>query len=201
MSHPDRETWMDYVYGEADHPESRRLEEHLASCAQCAEQVAAWRRTMGLLDECAEPTPAETRRPIRLGRVARWAMAAAVLLLAGYTAGRVSAPGRAGLAAVRADLAAARREVRDDVLAQARREMDDKALATLAACRSMTDERLAELVASFDATHRSDMVALATVTERELLRTQRQIAALAYEQTARAGEGGSQESGTPTEGG
>ena len=201
MSHPDRGTWMDYIYGEAEAPERRRLKEHLETCEPCSEQVAAWRRTMDLLDECAEPARAAAPRPIRLGAVARWAMAAAILVLVGYVAGRVSAPGKEDTAALRADIAAARREVRDEVLAQLRQEMDDKALATLAACRSLTEERLAELVASFDATRRSDMLALATVTERELLRTQQQIAALAYEQTARAGEGESQEPGTLTEGG
>lgn len=187
MNHPDRERWMDYVYDESDAAERRALEQHLASCAECEEQVVAWRQTMQVLDECAEPVPAGPPRSLRLRTVARWALAATLLVVIGYLAGRVSVPGEADIAAVRAELAAARGEIRDELLQQVRQEMDDKALATLAACRSMTDEMLSELAVSFDATRRTDMWALAALTERELARTQRQIAALAYGQTAGPG--------------
>jgi anti-sigma factor RsiW len=175
---------MDYLYDEADAAERRELERHLEACSECEQRVSAWRRTMDILDECTEPTAAGKPRVIRLRGLARWALAAAVLVLVGYVAGRVSAPGKADPAALRAELAAVRQQVREEVLREARQEMDDKALATLTACRSMMEEMLQELAVSFDATRRSDMMTLAALTERELVRTQRQIAALAYEQAA-----------------
>jgi anti-sigma factor RsiW len=201
MSHPDRERWMDYIYQEADAAERRELEDHLATCAECERRVAGWRQTMDMLEECVEQEPVRPGRTIRLGTIARWAMAATILVLVGYVAGRVTTRDEDGLAAVRADLAHVRAELRDQVLEQAREEMDDKALATLAACRSMTEEMLAELAVSFDATRRNDMWTLAALTERELVRTQRQIAALAYERAAGAAGDVTSVSGTLSGGG
>ena len=90
MNHPKREEWIPLLCGEADTGTKDRLEAHLESCAECAAQVKAWRRSLGRLDAWRLPDArvADARRS--LPPVA-WAAAAAIFIAA-FLAGRITAP-------------------------------------------------------------------------------------------------------------
>lgn len=90
MKHPNRDEWVPYVFGEARPDEARRLRAHLESCAECAAEVTAWRRSLQTLDKWELPEPARSRAV--LTPVFRWALAAAIMLAAGIAIGRVTAP-------------------------------------------------------------------------------------------------------------
>lgn len=183
MNHPTREQWMDYVYGECEPGEQARFAEHLDGCSECRRAVASWRGVLGELDAYQVTEPA--RRRAWMPRLARWAAAAAVVIAIGYGLGRASAPdadalraqiepavreavGRDMRAEWQADLAVARAELS--------READERALRTLGTANFAAASLIAEYVEAFDNVRRSDLLALATVTEQELRRTRWQLA-------------------------
>jgi anti-sigma factor RsiW len=90
MKCPNRDEWVPYVFGEATTEARQRLGAHLQSCPQCEAEVAGWQRSLQKLDRWKLPEPEarmETARP-----VLRWALAALVVLSAGFGLGRVFAP-------------------------------------------------------------------------------------------------------------
>lgn len=90
MNHPKREEWIPLLFGEADAGAKQRLETHLASCAECAQEVNAWRRTVGRLDAWKLPKAQPRSKSFSLQPVT-WAAAAAIVIGA-FVAGRFSAP-------------------------------------------------------------------------------------------------------------
>jgi hypothetical protein len=101
MNHPKREEWIPLLFGEADAETKQRLETHLRSCAACAAEVNAWKRTMGRLDAWKLPKAQRPAPTLNLQPVA-WAAAAAIVIAA-FAVGRVSAPA-IDAAALRAEL-------------------------------------------------------------------------------------------------
>jgi hypothetical protein len=89
MNHPKREEWIPLLFGEADAETKQRLEAHLNSCAECGQEVNAWRRTMGRLDAWKLPK-APRAKSFSLQPVG-WAAAAAIIIGA-FMVGRFSAP-------------------------------------------------------------------------------------------------------------
>jgi hypothetical protein len=89
MNHPKREEWVPLLFGEADAETKQRLEAHLKSCAECAAEVNAWRRTVGRLDAWKLPK-AQRAKSFSLQPVG-WAAAAAIMIGA-FMAGRFSTP-------------------------------------------------------------------------------------------------------------
>jgi anti-sigma factor RsiW len=82
---------MAWMYGETSADESAILKRHLGSCTQCEAQVKSWRAAMRELDEW--PVPAPTDVPSLSAWWShgwKWAAAVAVLLTAGFLAGRVN---------------------------------------------------------------------------------------------------------------
>ena len=120
----------------------------------------------------------------RLWPVARWAVAAAVLVTAGYAAGRLSAPGEPDMDQLRADLlpslAAAlepsirqrvleetRRDyqqamvagyvrMKDELTGQYRAELNRFAVQTFTASNTVTNQLLEQLVQAVQLSHRQD---------------------------------------------
>ena len=90
MNHPKREEWIPLLFGEANAETKQRLEGHLRECAGCAQEVNAWRRTVGRLDAWKLPKAQKTGRSLPWRPMA-WAAAAAVVIGA-FTAGRMTAP-------------------------------------------------------------------------------------------------------------
>jgi len=203
MSHPSREEWMDYLYGELDAARQDGMTGHLDGCEDCRKALSSWRAVMEALDSWKVRQPLWRAAPTR--RALRWAAAAALLLALGYALGRLSAPPRVDIAALanrlepalrktlsqdmesrcQAAMAAAQDELRQEMLVQVRAEMKDQAAATLEAATSATSSLLAEYAQSLESARRTDLLALANATEQELWRTRWQLAnALTYSQPA-----------------
>ncbi len=89
MNHPKRGEWIPLLFGEANAETKNRLETHLKSCAECAQEVKAWRRTVGRLDAWKLPKAPKPFRSARWQPVI-WAAAAAVVMGA-FVAGRFTA--------------------------------------------------------------------------------------------------------------
>jgi anti-sigma factor RsiW len=90
MKHPQRDEWVPFVFGEAASETRQRLAAHLEHCPECAGEVAAWRRSLGRLDHWQPSGPVP--RPGNVFRPLRWAIAAALVLGAGFGLGRFSRP-------------------------------------------------------------------------------------------------------------
>ncbi len=93
MKHPDPEEWAPYIFGEAPADKRKELSAHLDSCAECAEELSSWRRTLGRLDAWEVPDLPRARRDFQ--PLVRFALAACLILLAGIAIGRFSGSGRA----------------------------------------------------------------------------------------------------------
>ena len=89
MNHPKREEWVPLLFGEANPETKQRLEQHLNSCAECAQEVTAWRRTVGRLDSWKVPKAPRVRdfsfKPVGFA-------AAAAIMIGMFVVGRFSAP-------------------------------------------------------------------------------------------------------------
>jgi len=186
VDHPTREEWMEFIYGEAEPADRARLEGHLKTCSDCREAADRWTGAMAGLDTWQVNVPARPKRHARV--VAALAVAATVLIALGFAVGRLAAPGRADVQTLRAELepalraslekeltakwdaslTAAQETLRQDVMAQVRKEMDD--------AQAATNTLLAEYARAFDDVRRSDLVTLARLTEQELWRTKWQVA-------------------------
>ena len=79
MKHPEREEWIPYLFGEADPQTKTHLAAHLNACPGCAEELAAWRRSLCRLD--AWKTPQSSRRSLSAFHPTLNLAAAAVLVL------------------------------------------------------------------------------------------------------------------------
>ena len=90
MNHPKREEWIPLLFGEADKQTRERLEAHLKSCAACELELTGWRRSLGRLDAWKLPKTQKTSRQLPVQPLA-WA-AAAVIVIAAFGIGRLSAP-------------------------------------------------------------------------------------------------------------
>jgi hypothetical protein len=93
MSHPTSEKWMAYLYGELHASEQTELDEHLRHCDQCKNRVTQWRAVMAELDSWQLPQVQKRTFNIslRTRTLFRWAVAAMLLIAAGYTSGWISA--------------------------------------------------------------------------------------------------------------
>jgi len=103
VKHPDATEWMAFLYGEVAPERKRELETHLAECGDCAAELTNWRSGMAALDDWKLPVTRLT--PHRALPVLKWAAAAALVLGAGFLAGRQFSPARAELAELKASVA------------------------------------------------------------------------------------------------
>ncbi len=86
MKHPAPEEWSAYVFGETAPDRKRELNAHLASCPECAQEIAGWRRSLERLNEWELP---DRERPVlRLQPAVKLALAACLLLLIGFGLGQ-----------------------------------------------------------------------------------------------------------------
>ena len=114
MNHPRDEEWVPYIDGEASKETQARLSAHLEQCPACATQVAAMRRTVQRLQKLPWPE-GRSDRPAWAGSALKWAVAAAVVLCAGFGLGRLTTPSAATLKAEA--LAQLRQELKTDLVA------------------------------------------------------------------------------------
>ena len=102
MNHPKHEEWVPYLFGETKPEVRRQLKEHLRDCADCRNEIESWQRSLGRLN--AWKLPPTPRAVLTFAPILNWAAAAALVLLVGFGAGRLTAA-KADVAKVRAALA------------------------------------------------------------------------------------------------
>jgi hypothetical protein len=147
MNHPKRDEWVPYLFGEAK-PETRKLlKEHLKSCAECRHEIENWQRSLTRLDSWKLPTISKVS-PI-FAPFLSWATAAALVLLLGFVAGRLTA--RADVQKVRAAIEPAmRQELGREFARLVREQVTQSSSATLAAAGQQTDEALTVLARAIE---------------------------------------------------
>jgi hypothetical protein len=94
---------MAFLYGEVPARTKRELQAHLDACPTCLAQVKAWRTSMTALDSWKLPRRRATT--VVLLPVAKWAAAAAVLMLLGFFLGRRGTPSASEVAELKASVA------------------------------------------------------------------------------------------------
>ncbi len=180
MKHPSREEWMEWIYEETPRTEQARLAVHLKDCAECLSHVAQWQGAMRTLDHWKmEPVRSRTGTT---QRIIKWGIAAALILTAGFGAGRLVSPASADPMALRASL---KKEILAELqqqqekqladfkaAADQRREADNKVIFTAIA------KVEADRVADYAALHK-DLETVAVLTERGFNQAQEQLVTLA----------------------
>lgn len=169
MKHPESEQWMAYLYGELAPSARREADRHLRDCPECRQRVEQWRATMGLLDadHATLARPARRERTWFATPAVRWALAASVVLLAGFAAGRVTGVSRDEVAR---QIAAARAEIAADLRQRHEEDLKAMAAATVAATTEQNRLFLAEFGRQFNAARseeRRDWIAALEALHRQ----------------------------------
>jgi hypothetical protein len=166
VNHPASEAWMAYLYGELPEAGRAPLAAHLQTCPECQARTAAWRETLGSLDEYQFP-PA--RSAPKLGSMLRWAAAAAVVLGLGYGFGLMQ-----GAASRAKEIAT----IRQQLLAETAKIIE--------AGRTADNEVIFNALREMSAAHQADYASLhkeletmAVLTEGSLRQAEQQIVTLA----------------------
>jgi hypothetical protein len=105
VNHPSAEEWMAYLYDEVAPERKRELHAHLAQCGDCGRQLHQWRAGMVALDEWKLPPIKHTRSVPQPVALARWAVAAVLVLAVGFAIGRQTASAARELSALKATVA------------------------------------------------------------------------------------------------
>jgi len=90
MKHPTATEWMDFLYGDLAPDAHRELAQHLADCAECHRQMAAWQATQQRLSSWTLP-PSRSRRQV-FAPLFKWAIAAIFVIGIGILVARLTAP-------------------------------------------------------------------------------------------------------------
>jgi len=154
MNHPKHEEWVPYLFGETKPEVRRQLKEHLRDCADCRNEIESWQRSLGRLN--AWKLPPTPRAVLTFAPILNWAAAAALVLLVGFGAGRLTAA-KADVAKVRAALAPElRRELSQEFARYVHDELERSASATLAAAGQQTDQAVSLLAKALQDTRAED---------------------------------------------
>lgn len=138
MNHPAPETWMAYLYAELPAAAREDCEAHLQVCLACRSSVETWRATMATLDADHATLKLPRRQPAAVAwrPVLRWALAASMVLSAGFLAGRSTGPSRDD---VKREVAAAREQISAELTK--RHETDLQALGTATLTAAAAENR------------------------------------------------------------
>ncbi len=210
MNHPSPEEMMEHLYGEnsANPAHRQSVDAHLQQCAECRTRAQGWQQTQASLNAWRLPG-ASGHRPAGSGRIValaarvvrpalRWAAAAALLISAGYVAGRTAAPSPAALSALverqvshamnreRAALASNLRATARQTATQEARQLLGAVAQQLDARRQADSEALYATLQEFVEHQtvalsqlRQDLSTVAVVADARLVDTQEQILELA----------------------
>lgn len=171
MKHPAPETWIEYVYDELPPAARADAEAHCQVCPQCQKTVQNLRSTLTRLDQDKASLVVPRRRSTGWAPppILRWAMAASVVLCAGFLAGRSSRPSREDL---QREVAAVRQELQ----AQFREELKTASAVSVAAStdenRRLLTEFARELQAGRSADRKDLLSALEALDQRRALDTE-----------------------------
>lgn len=185
MNHPPNEHWMSYLYGELSPSARRAADSHLRDCAECRDRVDRWRATMGLLDadHATLTLPRRGQLAAAWQPALRWALAASVILVAGFLAGRATGPSSAD---VERQITAARDQLATELRTRYQDDLKAIAAATVSATTEQNKAFLTEFNRQFNearTSERRDFVAalddLSAKHTTDLLDLRRDLTALA----------------------
>jgi anti-sigma factor RsiW len=174
--HPEPAEWTAFLYGELDRERQKSLEQHLERCEPCSAQVEEWRASMASLDQWSATTKRQASR--EWTPMLKLAAAAVILVLFGFTAGRLTGASRSEVAELRNSLAQLRNEnvaTRSNIVVASVSAANANAMRLLADySRSQNEQRTADrqsltlVLAAMDARlakMRSDLETVAFNTE------------------------------------
>jgi Putative zinc-finger len=170
MNHPASETWVAYVYDELNPTERADAEAHLRVCPTCKRSVERLRETLAMLDQDKASLVLPPRRAARSPWMPamRWALAASVILVAGFLAGQATGPSQTDL---QREVAAVRQEFQ----AQLQDGLKSVAATTLTATAEENRRLFVDLARDLQAGRRADrqdlLTALDTLDQRRALDT------------------------------
>ena len=169
MKHLTDEERLAFLEGAA----SKETTDHLQQCPQCAAEVESWQRSiqrLGTFD-----WPQQARRPATLATpVFKWAIAAGIVLCAGFALGRLTGPNAAQIeASVKTQIT---RDLQQQLASAAKDqkkfEVDSRAILTLLS--ELRDQQSANYISL-----RKDLETLASTADARLQSNTRQIRELA----------------------
>jgi anti-sigma factor RsiW len=157
MNHPTREEWMSYLYGETSGGERADMAAHLHVCPECAAKVNDWQAARKILDawQVRPRTGVLGAKQPRFGLVRpafQWAAAAAIMLILGFSAGRLTSR--------TVDVELVRTELRQEFAQMLREGLDDAVSATLFAAGAQTEEILANYASAVEVKRVADNQAI-----------------------------------------
>lgn len=152
MKHPNDEQWMSFLYDETTAAEAGELKAHLETCAECRAKADGWSATRQSLNTWQTPVTAPTLKRSTNGAI-KWALAASVVLLVGFTAGRISQPNSVNL---QVELAKARQEIAAEVKAQLQANLQEIARTTTVANQEQSRQLFEEFLAKYQTARAED---------------------------------------------
>jgi hypothetical protein len=176
VKHPSAEEWMEWLYDESSSTEKTRLAAHLKQCSQCRAEVQRWEQTQAALDigkmEIARP-----RSHVGAPWL-KWGIAAAFLLVAGFSVGRGMAPSETQVRTIRASLKAelsaeVAQQIVDYKKSADQKSAQDNKLILDALAKTDTDR-----LADYAELHK-ELETVAVLTQNTFQQTQQQIVTLA----------------------
>jgi hypothetical protein len=173
MNHPKHEDWVPYLYGEAKPDIREQLKGHLKECAECRDELAAWKRSLNRLDAWKLPRTAtrfETAAPLL-----KWAAAALCVVVLGFGLGRVTAR-QASMEQIRAQLEPRiRQDLRAELAGMLEQQLRDASAATLAQAQRHNEE----VAGAYYALLKKDIDTLAINTDVGLRQTEQALVQIA----------------------
>jgi hypothetical protein len=167
---------MTWLYDEVSPADKTRLTEHLKQCGQCRAAVQRWERTRQALDLGKIETP---RVPARLNLSwVKWGIAAAFLLVTGFSVGRGMAPGETQVRAIRASLKTELSGELAQQLADYKKGADQKSAQDNKLILDALAKTDNDRVADYAQLHK-ELETVAVLTQNSFQQTQQQIVTLA----------------------
>ena len=140
---------MAYLYAELPAAAREECEAHLHVCPACRSSVETWRATMTTLDADHATLKLPRRRSSTAAwhPVLRWALAASVVLCAGFLAGRSTGPSRDD---VKREIAAAREQITAELTKRHEADLQALGTATLTAAAAENRQFFADFTRQFN---------------------------------------------------
>ena len=117
VNHPSAEEWMGYLYDEIAPERKRELHAHLAQCGDCGRQLHQWRAGITALDEWKVPAQRRKASVSQPAILLKWAVAAAVVLMAGFAIGRQTSGAAGEVAELKASVGQLTQRMENDRVA------------------------------------------------------------------------------------
>lgn len=179
MEHPIHEELTEFLYEELSPARQVEIEQHVQDCAECRARIASWRSMRRALHSWELPQRSPSVAQPRISRtweIARWAVAAMVMLGVGYGVGHSMGAASPDVNKLRAELA---EQLRGELRHDLQTEMMHFATDDLAQQRQEYQRALVQAAAQLEARRLADYTALRRDVETVAVQTQEGFESLA----------------------